>query len=365
MLSTQHKRHWIKCLCSSILLIAIATWIIYLFLPTPTKGPKFKNISHTYSSTKVRITLNTQAIPTTLDSSLPSDIYESRLDRVNEVCDKYSIPYYRIFKKATSNRLKNDKRTSCTTKQCPVLVDDDNLFYFCFIPKVASTFIKQLFYNISSLPHNFSVSTNSSAFHSEANEVFKRISPLLYPKYILRRYYKVMFVRHPFDRLVSAFRDKAEKSRKEKLYFYEKYWDPIMKKYRSSDKLDDNSKPTFREFTRYLLETNPSHYDNHWAFYWSRCEPCLVQYDFIGKLESAQEDFWQVSRKLDIDYLPFKVKKEDRFTNRNYFYNLTAEELSKLYSLYKLDFELFDYTIEEFFGTSNYNQSLRKLNSTA
>lgn len=350
MLSSQRKRQWIKCICPSVFLLAVATWIIYLFLPIPSKGTRFNNISYNQASHKIS--------STTLYSPLRSALYESRLDRVHSVCDKYSLPYYRVFKRASSNRIKNQRR-SCSTKQCPVLVDDDNLLYFCFIPKVASTIVKQFFYNISSIPHNFSFEINPNEFNLEANEVLKRISPLFYPKYVLRRYYKVMFVRHPFDRLVSAFRDKAEKSRKEREYFYEKYWDPIMKKYRSEENLDNNSKPTFQEFIRYLLETNPSYYDNHWAFYWSRCEPCLVEYDFIGKLEDSFEDFQQVSRQLQVKYFSSKPTNSYRKIYRNYFYNLTAEDVSKLHSIYKLDFEIFGYNLEEFFGTPNYNQSLR------
>ncbi|GFR11148.1 carbohydrate sulfotransferase [Trichonephila clavata] len=55
---------------------------------------------------------------------------------------------------------------------------------------------------------------------------------------------------------------------------------------------------SFAEFVWYLTHTTERDYDEHWAPYWSRCDPCLVDYNFIGKLETAQHDFHMLLEKL-------------------------------------------------------------------
>ncbi|CAG2110347.1 unnamed protein product [Medioppia subpectinata] len=91
-----------------------------------------------------------------------------------------------------------------------------------------------------------------------------------------KMFFKALFVRHPFFRLVSAFKDKAEKNRSEEPYFYAKYWDNIMRSERGEQNVNNNSMPMFKEFVKHLLITSPYKYDEHWAPVWTRCEPCYV-----------------------------------------------------------------------------------------
>ncbi len=47
--------------------------------------------------------------------------------------------------------------------------------------------------------------------------------------------------------------------------------------------------PTFAQFLQYVAET-PAKFDSHWAPYAKTCAPCLVEFDAIVKLETADAD---------------------------------------------------------------------------
>ena len=60
---------------------------------------------------------------------------------------------------------------------------------------------------------------------------------------------------------------------------------------------------TFAEF----LESIANHYpetreqDIHWEPYWSACYPCDIQYDYILKLETIEEDSEWLLRHIGVD----------------------------------------------------------------
>ena len=56
---------------------------------------------------------------------------------------------------------------------------------------------------------------------------------------------------------------------------------------------------TFQDFANYMIEQNPDvltkvesniEQDRHWMTYYNLCDPCRIDYDVIGHLESIQED---------------------------------------------------------------------------
>ncbi|XP_015920684.1 carbohydrate sulfotransferase 11-like isoform X1 [Parasteatoda tepidariorum] len=274
--------------------------------------------------------------------------YDARVRRVRGICDKNELVAKRRIWRVATNRLFG-KETFCDDKMCPIIVDEKKVLFYCFIPKVAMTEIKRFFLNISDIHINELAQENDTALHIVANNALRRISPTYYPSTTVNRFFKMIFVRHPFDRLVSAFRSKAEKSRKDVPYFYDRFWDPVMKKLRPDGAPLDRI--TFTEFVWYLIHTKVRDYDEHWAPYWYRCDPCLVDYDFIGKLETAQHDFPYAFRQVGIDAGAEWWKESyphPHSLTLKYFSNIPEKDILKLYGIYKFDFELFDYTIEEF-----------------
>lgn len=276
--------------------------------------------------------------------------YKRRVERVRSFCEKDEIAMMRKAWRVASNR-RFGKKTYCQTHMCPIIVDEKNVLFFCFIPKVASTRVKEFFLNISDIPLSDKARQKPTNMHNFANSVLHRVSPMYYPTTTARRFFKIMFVRHPFDRLVSAFRSKAEVSRETGSYFYENFWDRVMITLRGRDNVNETSRLTFPEFVWYLSHTLERNYDPHWAPYWSRCDPCIVDYDFIGKMETASHDFPYAFEKVGFNNTSHwwqNAKPISRSLTLKYFSQLTDKEVLTLYQIYKLDFMLFGYDLDGF-----------------
>lgn len=347
---------------------------------------------------------------------------QARLKRLRWMCNIYGF-YDRIFTywHRSSNRRHglNGGRKFCSTLHCPLIVDDNYQALTCFVQKVASTSLKQFFLYLADNPAAAGAAaagqpnvsswaadaqpkvTNLTTFHQRANEELYRISPMFIHNIKDSSYFKALFVRHPFVRLVSAFKDKAERAPDQEPYFYAQYWTPMLARLAPATRTKDSnpSRVTFREFVdELLLKTDPYQYDEHWAPIWTRCEPCFMHYDFIGKLENSGDDFRDFKHQVNENLVNLTIwenlnqqfsdnatevvdKKDNNHNNNNtqppsavpddqqsaedskqcqlvrykyaetvrYLAQLSVESLMKLYKIYYLDFELFGYTLDELF----------------
>jgi hypothetical protein len=174
-----------------------------------------------------------------------------------------------------------------------------------------------------------------------------------------------MVVRHPFERLLSAYRDKMENLTAEPFY-YDKFGKLIVMKYRKQP-IVGHPEPTFEEFVLYLLDRVglPGRLplpDEHWTSYYMYCTPCLIDYDLIIHLETIEQDVellihllnsrlqQQNASRLINDNLGWKHKtlsvagrKSAERNLHSYYSQLDKTTVRKLYEKYRLDFELFRY----------------------
>ncbi|KAI9563063.1 hypothetical protein GHT06_010520 [Daphnia sinensis] len=117
------------------------------------------------------------------------------------------------------------------------------------------------------------------------------------------------------------------------------------------------SKPTFEEFLEFVLDTDlqGSGYDSHWVPFHRYCSPCSVSYDVIGKLETAFEDFqyiWKTSgleTKVPVPWINRKTipSKFKIALEKKYYSSLPRKLILRFYDAFRMDFELFDYSINE------------------
>ena len=141
-----------------------------------------------------------------------------------------------------------------------------------------------------------------------------------------------LVVRHPFERLVSAYRDKLERRNLEEPYYYVKYGNFFVKRYREkaikvlgkeyfdktnnfgtplkvANNLRPNSDlPTFWEFVEAVTERYKL--DEHWSPINEHCSICnqtsLKTFRFILKFEQMMQ------RKLALpENFQFKLQKDD------------------------------------------------------
>ena len=116
-------------------------------------------------------------------------------------------------------------------------------------------------------------------------------------------YFTFTVVRHPFDRVLSAYRDRILKG----CSYQAKTHIPKMLE-SSAIKYDKKgcvaTFPTFRQFVEYIL-TDEGRDADHWNRYSAACAPCLVSYDAIVKLETSEEDEVSKDFEMFFEYISF------------------------------------------------------------
>ncbi|XP_030385116.1 carbohydrate sulfotransferase 11 isoform X2 [Scaptodrosophila lebanonensis] len=177
-----------------------------------------------------------------------------------------------------------------------------------------------------------------------------------------------IIARNPFERLLSAYRDKMVFALP--YSFHDKLGRSIVRNYRKKQTLlarSANTKyPSFPEFVHWLLDQvkRGSFIDMHFVASTSFCTPCLIRFDMILKFESLAEDQLYLIEKTGLKRVIAPVwrnmGKGGRKTNelqRQFYSQLTRQEMLELYEYYKYDFELFDYDIQEYLLLAKPNES--------
>ena len=196
---------------------------------------------------------------------------------------------------------------------------------------------------------------NISAFQAHFLNDFKLLSQLDMKTQTFNAYTKFLQVRHPFIRLISAFRDKISGEisflKQEKQFF--DIARSIVLKYREGADTDDlrpaKLRVTWEEWIQYL--TDPSSrpkFNAHWREVYKLCLPCNIHYDFIGNLETVGADSRFFLDNLgfgNISYpLPhYHSDKSSSDLYSTYFVNVSRKDILTLYRIYKFDFELFGF----------------------
>ena len=93
----------------------------------------------------------------------------------------------------------------------------------------------------------------------------------------------------------------------------------------------------------------------HVQTYWSKCALCHLNFDVIGKTETAAEDFRYITTKAKLlDLLPADMNLHSSSGGsteklaKQYFSTLKKGEVEELYEYYKFDFEAFGYDYSEY-----------------
>ena len=143
--------------------------------------------------------------------------------------------------------------------------------------------------------------------------------------------YKFTFIRHPFDRLISAYTDKFVITPQANIVqpvqeYYEELYGLVTntKNVTSSARKVRKKKMniTFKMFVDYLIHevnSNEKIYDGsiHWWPFTNVCKVCDIEYDFVGKLENLTSD---------IDCLL------ENFSNHSLIHNVKTLTLKKINS---------------------------------
>ncbi|EDS25795.1 chondroitin 4-sulfotransferase [Culex quinquefasciatus] len=178
-----------------------------------------------------------------------------------------------------------------------------------------------------------------------------------------------LIVREPFERLVSAYRNKLEGCRNK---YYKLLGEQIIKKFRKKIKDGEGrlitkypKGPTFREFLQFLVAHYKSggRFDEHWSPVYSFCTPCSINFTLIAKVETFQRDSEYIIRQAGLETLLLNklprgkaraIANRATSNTRNlvprYFAQIDEQLLTEVLEIYQLDFELFGYNSTKYYS---------------
>jgi len=169
----------------------------------------------------------------------------------------------------------------------------------------------------------------------------------------------MIFVRHPFERLLSAFRDKLEdpsvQGHKFNEYYYNKHGRRVVMGYRKNHNSITGPTwkyPRFSEFVDYVLGKDLRYDDEHWSPYFKECTPCHINFTFVGHFETLSWDLHLLANKTGLPQWDDKREIVQYATHQKvseeYYATVEKEAIRKLYKRYKLDFEMFGYSPDDY-----------------
>ncbi|KAG7502927.1 hypothetical protein JOB18_028841 [Solea senegalensis] len=246
-----------------------------------------------------------------------------------------------------------------------IFVCDKHKILFCQTPKVGNTQWKKVlivlngaFSTVDEIPENL--------VHDHEKNGLPRLSSLT-PQEITHRlntYFKFLIVRDPFERLISAFKDKFVKNPRFEPWYKHDIAPVIIRKYRKSHRSTGlaASGLHFEDFVRYLgdadgrrrMDRQFGEHIIHWVTYAELCAPCEIHYNVVGHHETLEQDAAHILRAAGIDRLvsypaiPPGITRYNRTKVERYFAAISKRDIRRLYARYQGDFHLFGYPSPDF-----------------
>lgn len=260
----------------------------------------------------------------------------------------------RVMREACAKYRSSSSRKAITPRHVSrIFVEDRHRVLYCEVPKAGCSNWKRVLMVLAGLASSTADIHHDTVHYGSALkrlDTFDRQGIL----HRLSTYTKMLFVREPFERLVSAFRDKFEHPNS---YYHPVFGKAILARYRanaSREALRTGSGVRFSEFVQYLLDVHrPVGMDIHWDHVSRLCSPCLIDYDFVGKFESMEDDanffLSLIHAPPNLTFPQFKDRhsQEARTTARithQYFAQLSAPQRQHAYDFYGMDYLMFNYS---------------------
>ncbi|XP_068752904.1 carbohydrate sulfotransferase 11-like isoform X2 [Montipora capricornis] len=219
-----------------------------------------------------------------------------------------------------------------------LMVNEKYKVLYCYIPKVACTQWKKVFWALRERP-NVHLGIHNEGNYKWLNKGYSDEEI----KWRLQTYFKFVFVREPFERLLSAYRDKFVET--PDIYFMKIYATKIIENFKNYIDRNSDNELTFKKFIYYITSIGFNN-DPHWATYESLCLPCNIQYDFIGHLNDMQEEARHVLRQTGMDKeVTFSPILSHNTSNKmmTNFATIPKAKILQLAKLFEKDYQMFNY----------------------
>ncbi|CAH1794810.1 unnamed protein product [Owenia fusiformis] len=261
------------------------------------------------------------------------DTMSERTDIVKAYCKNITqSPLYKTFLKT---RKKTGYKKSCGDLEVPttakIYVLEELKVVFCAVFKAASSEWKKLLVSLHDTYKQEAQETlEAPGIHTKWQNFAKPLKEYLPSErcHVLETFNKVMIVRNPYERLVSCFNDKFRRNTD--------YCRMVMQP--GVDCLAMN----LNDFVE-QLSFGWAGQDPHWRSFFDTCLPCEIQYNNIVKFETLARDRDYFLETLGLSGR-VNFSKHTSSSHKNYFDNMTQELSNKIYSIYEVDFLLYNYS---------------------
>ena len=201
------------------------------------------------------------------------------------------------------------------------LVCDQRKLVYVGIPKIASTSIKGSFMKQQEMDEML---RRLESKKEQEHEIQKRVAFKRQLSTVAQNYFKFGFVRNPFDRLYSCYKNKVYNSKANLVYPFG-YFHHIV---------------NFEHFVKKITKVpdaigNPHFISQYYLLH--KNNKCLI--DSVGKFENLVQDFEPIRQKYQLEPLTHHNQSQARTDEWKNHY--TEELAALIYKRYKKDFELF------------------------
>lgn len=350
-------------------------------------------------------------------SVLPG-ILQERRDRAKAACER--------LRKELPLRWRQKDRGPSSGILAKLRWDTQHHLLYCHLPKVAST--TWAWHLLRGVGMNNDEIAAHRNVHILLQERLPPPKPEDYDNGFLNDALSFLVSRHPFHRLVSAYKNKIVEAEKRRQHYVD-LRKTILEKYSHSSNSPAGSLPTFRDFCKYVVDSVEDWLDDlshtpppdlHWMPMTYVCSPCNLRYDVFSKMETMEADTNFIASQcglsdvirpgtmLNPSNVQLEEEEEEEINNTemsissslihgkenrtllevstlekanmvefkdnndiqsslemtgndgnekkdsgsesysNYYEEFSKEELQRLYEIYRFDFEIFGYTMDEF-----------------
>lgn len=181
-------------------------------------------------------------------------------------------------------------------------IDKKNRLVYCAIEKIGCTFWKRVFQIISGF-RNVTDPFEIQGIRAYEGYLTAKGMPFDRIHHILTHSTKFMFVREPYERLLSGFIDKLFAPNAAYWSFIGTFVIQHFRPNATARAKRCGDDVTFEEFIQYFIHSqhNNMRRDAHFVPNFEHCRPCEIDYDYVGKLETFEEDTLFLLKELKLD----------------------------------------------------------------
>ena len=163
-----------------------------------------------------------------------------------------------------------------------IIVSEKHKINFCHIPKAGSSVVYDLF---------------QSQLEGKSLDKLSELNQDL----AIKNHRSLIYVRNPLYRLFSAYNDKVIGQNWYYVKFIGEWVTQVLRGGMRPGYSPCYDDVTFEDFIKMVIteiKDDTNFVDVHWSPYHMLCRPCDIHYNFIGKLETEEQDIYQLSEIL-------------------------------------------------------------------